>query len=61
MSKAKPLLIHLKDDITISSDVIYRSKIVKFGNGAMAQAYKKHIGRDCLIIIEEIGQDLIKE
>lgn len=52
MSKKQPIKINLKDEIVVSPEDYFESKIVKSGNGAVAQAYKRYIGKDCLIIVK---------
>jgi putative transposon-encoded protein len=53
MSKKQPVKIKLKDEINVNPGDVFLSKIVKSGNGAVAKAYKRHIGKDCIIIVEE--------
>lgn len=55
MSKKQPITIHLKEDITVLPGDAFRSKVVKSGSGAVINAYKKHIGKKAVVIIEEDG------
>jgi len=56
MSSKKPIKIKINKIITIKPEEIFESEIVKNGNGAVAKAYKKHIGKKCLIIVKNINE-----
>lgn len=51
----KDLNLKLKD---IEIDAVFDSKIVNSGTGAVARAYKRYAGQDCIIIVKK---DIVKE
>ena len=53
MSLKKEVLIELKDSYSISKDTAFKSRVVKDGNGAKVLAFKKFIGKKCVVIIDE--------
>lgn len=58
MSRKQPNRIQIKQkSIEVNPGMIFESKIVKSGNGAVAKAYKRFIGKNCLIIIKEDNMD----
>lgn len=52
MSSKKPITINIKKVISVDPMDIFESEIVKSGNGAVAKAFKKDIGKKCIIIIK---------
>lgn len=50
MSKKKPLEIRI-EGVTVQPSGIYQSKVVKSGNGAVINFYKKFVDKKVLVII----------
>tara|TARA_Y100000310_G_scaffold298223_1_gene331946 strand:- start:9352 stop:9528 length:177 start_codon:yes stop_codon:yes gene_type:complete len=53
MSKKQPIKIEVKKNIEVSPEGIYKSEVVKGGNGAVIKSFKRFIGKKVLIILIE--------
>lgn len=53
MSKKKPIMINVGEKIFVDPDGVYRSKVIKSGNGGVIKFFKKFIGREVIVIVED--------
>lgn len=53
MSKQKPINIILSSKMEVNPNYIFQSKVVKSGNGAVINAFKRFIGMVATVIISE--------
>jgi len=53
MSKSEPIRIHIKDNIDVYPEFIYRATVFKSGNGAVIKSNKRFIGKKVIVIIEQ--------
>lgn len=51
MSRKKPIEIQIGQRINVEPEGIYRSEVVKAGNGAMIKFYKRFIGQKVIIVL----------
>lgn len=52
MSKQKPVKIIINDTIEVKPEGIYRSEVVKSGNGAVIKFFKRFIKKKVIVIVE---------
>ena len=54
MSRKKPISIIIKDSyIEVKPEGIYRSEVVKSGNGAVIKFFKRFIKKKVIVIVED--------
>jgi putative transposon-encoded protein len=53
MSKTKPITITINDKIEVKPDGIYRSEVVKSGNGAVIKFFKRFIKKKVIVLVED--------
>ena len=51
MSGKKPILIKAQEEYKVKPDEVFYSEVVRSGNGAVIKAFKKYIGKQCMVII----------
>ena len=60
MSHKNPIKVKLKKEYIVDPENAYKGKVIKSGNGAVIKSFKRFIGKDALIIIEDKMNDKIK-
>ena len=53
MSKSKPITIKINDTIQVKSDGVFKSEVVKSGNGGVIKFFKRFIKKKVVVIVEE--------
>ncbi len=53
MSRKKPVKIEIGKTIRVEPDGVYESKVVKSGNGAVINFFKKFIGDDVVVLVSD--------
>lgn len=63
MSRKKPIKIKINDVVEVWPDGTFESKVVKSGNGAVINFYKKFIGSAVVVIVKDKikDEDVISE
>lgn len=51
MSKKKPIEIQINDKIVVEPDSIYKSKVIRSGNGAVINSFKRYIGKEVIVVV----------
>jgi len=60
MSHKNPIKVKLKKEYIVYPEDAYEGKVIKSGNGAVIKSFKRFIGKDALVIIEDKMKDKIK-
>lgn len=62
MSRKEPIKINISDDLNVKSNGVFHSKVVKSGNGAVINFYKRFVGEEVIIIrVNKMGEKQNKE
>ena len=51
MSKKEPVEIKVRKTYTVEPEQVFESEVVSSGNGAVIKAFKRFIGKKCIVLI----------